>query len=256
MIGRLEGKVALITGTGGGQGRAAAVLFAREGAKVVGCDLKVDGAKETVEMAKATGGEMVSMEPLDLSDVNQVKELINFAIRTLGHLDVLYNNAGASKYVAFEELTEEDWHFSVRNELDLVYYACHYAWPYLKASGNSVIINTASIASMVGNAWIPPYRGRMSAHCATKGGIRGLTRQLALEGGPFGIRVIALCPGSLEMEGRPQDPEGRERILQWIPLHRLAKPDDIAKVALFLASDDASYITGVDIVVDGGITAH
>jgi len=96
----------------------------------------------------------------------------------------------------------------------------------------------------------------MSAHCATKGGIRGLTRQLALEGGPIGIRVIALCPGSMEMENKPWEPEGSERILQWIPLHRLGKPEDIARVAVFLASDDASYITGVDIVVDGGITAH
>ena len=256
MAGRLEGKIALITGTGGGQGRAAAVLFAKEGAKVVGCDIKADSAEETVEMAKATGGEMVSLQPLDLSDGNQVKKLIDFTIQTYGHLDILYNNAGASKYVPFDELTEQDWHFSVHNELDPVYYACHYAWPYLKANGNSVIINTASIAGIVGNAWVPPYRGIMSAHCATKNGIRGLTRQLALEGGPFGIRVIALCPGSMEMESILQDPERRERALQWVPLHRLAKPDDIANVALFLASDEASYITGVDIVVDGGIQAH
>jgi len=257
MAGRLEGKVALITGTGGGQGRAAAVLFAKEGAKVVGCDVKVEGAKKTVEMAKAAGGEMVSMQPLDLSDEAQVKKWIDFAIKTYGHFDILYNNAGLAKMGRIDELTAEDWHFSIRNELDLIYYACHYAWPYLKAS-RGVIINTASIAGMVGSAWVPPFQaGGMFPHNATKGGIRALTRELALHGGPLGIRVISICPGSIEMEDRPpQTPERRQATLDWIPLHRTGKPDDIAKVALFLASDDASYITGVDIIVDGGITAH
>jgi meso-butanediol dehydrogenase/(S,S)-butanediol dehydrogenase/diacetyl reductase len=165
MVGRLEGKVALITGTGGGQGRAAAVLFAKEGAKVVGCDLKVDGAKQTVEMAKAAGGEMVSIQPVDLSDGNQVKKWIDFAIKTYGHFEILYNNAASGKFASIDEMTEEDWHFTMRNELDLIYFACHYAWPYLKASGNGVILNTASIAGMVGSPWIAGYPpGGMFAH--------------------------------------------------------------------------------------------
>ena len=168
MSGRLEGKVASITGTGGGQGRAAVVLFAKEGTKVVGCDLKVEGAKETVEMAKAAGGEMVSMQPLDLSDGKQVKKWIDFAIDTYGHFDILYNNAATGRFAPIEQMTEEDWHYTVRNELDLVYHACHYAWPYLKDNGGGVILNTASIAGIVGNAWVPPYRGIMSAHCTTK----------------------------------------------------------------------------------------
>ena len=254
MAGRLEGKIALITGTGGGQGRAAAVLFAREGAKVVGCDLKVEGNKKTVEMARAAGGEMVSIEPLDLSDARQVKKWIDFAIETYGHFDILYNNAAAGKFAPIEEMTEEDWHYSIRNELDLVYHACHHAWPYLKANGHGVILNTASIAGMVGSPWPTSHSaGGMFAHCATKGGIRALTRELALQGGPLGIRVIAICPGVIEMEDMPRR-TGME--LDWIPIQRVGQPEDIARVALFLASDDASYITGTDIVVDGGITAH
>jgi NAD(P)-dependent dehydrogenase (short-subunit alcohol dehydrogenase family) len=264
MAGRLEGKVALITGTAGGQGRAAAVLFAREGAKVVGCDLNVDGAKETVAMAKAAGGEMVSMQPVDLSDGKQVKKWIDFAIATYGHFDILYNNAAGGArppqgqmpegwgMSSIDKLTEEGWQHAVRNELDLIYHACHYAWPHLEANGHGVIINTASIAGIVGSAWIPGRpAGGMVAHCAMKGGVRALTRELALQGGPIGIRVVAICPGVIEIE-----PGTRAGELEWIPMHRVGVPDDIAKTALFLASDDASYITGTDIIVDGGITAH
>jgi NAD(P)-dependent dehydrogenase (short-subunit alcohol dehydrogenase family) len=264
MAGRLAGKVALITGTAGNQGRAAAVLFAREGAKVVGCDLKVEGARKTVEMAEAAGGEMVSMQPVDLSDEAQVKKWLDFAIATYGRIDVLYNNAaggggGGGGMALIDKLTPEAWHHSIRNELDLIYYACHHAWPHLKKS-RGVIINTASIAGMQGEAWLPPTPLiGMVAHCTGKGGVRALTKQLALEGGQFGIRVVAICPGSIDIEdrkGQPRDPEHSDVILNWIPLHRMGTPEDIAKTALFLASDDASYITGTDIVVDGGITAH
>lgn len=254
MAGRLEGKVAIITGTGGGQGQAAAVLFAREGARVVGCDLKVEGAEKTVEMAKAAGGEMVSMQPLDLSDEGQVKGLIDYAVKTYGKIDILYNNGASGKWGPIEQLSLDDWHFTLRNEMDVVYLACHYAWPYLKESGNGVIINTASIAGLVGSPWIPgrkPGPGGMFSHCAGKGGVRAMTRELALQGGPLGIRVVAICPGVIQVGNMDRAGE-----LEWIPLNRLGNADDIAKTALFLVSDDASYITGVDIVVDGGITAH
>lgn len=253
MSDRLNGKVALITGTGGGQGRAAAILFAREGAKVVGCDLKVEGAEETVAMARAAGGEMVSMHPVDLSDTEQVKKWIGFAIKTYGRFEILYNNAASGKFETVDRMTDADWHFTVRNELDLVYLTCHYAWPYLKKSGNSVILNTASIAGIVGSPWLPDVwdKGAMFAHCATKGGVRALTRELALQGGPLGIRVIAICPGVVEAEKGSRQSE-----VAWVPLGRTATPEDIAKLALFLASDESAYITGTDIVIDGGITAH
>lgn len=254
MAGKLEGKVAVITGTGGGQGRAAAIFFAREGAKVVGCDVKARGAEETLKMVKDEGGEMVSLQPLDLTEESQVKNLIGYAIETYGRIDILYNNAASARFAAIDEMTLEDFHYTLRNELDLVYLTCHYAWPYLKANKNGVILNTASIAGIVGSPWIhgrQPGPGPMFSHCTGKGGVRGMTRELALQGGPLGIRVIAICPGVIQVESVPHAGE-----LEWIPIGRLGGPEDIAKVAVFLASDDASYITGVDIIVDGGITAH
>ena len=253
MVQRLAGRVALITGTGGGQGRAAALRFAEEGAKVVGCDLKVDGAKATAEMVRAAGGQMVSMQPVDLGDESQVRQWIDFAIETNGAIDILYNNAGAARWGAIDEMTVEDWHLTLRNELDLVYLTCHYAWPHLKASGRGVILNTASVAGIVGN-WTrggKPALGAMFSHCAGKGGVRAMTRELAMQGGPLGIRVIAICPGPIEKEDWHYS-GGHDLI----PLMRVGKPDDIAKVAVFLASDDASFITGTDIIVDGGLTAH
>jgi NAD(P)-dependent dehydrogenase (short-subunit alcohol dehydrogenase family) len=251
MAGRLEGKIALITGTAANQGRAAAMLFANEGAKVVGCDLDAQGGAETVEMVKSTGGEMVSMQPLDLGDGDQVQKWLDFAIKTYGRMDILYNNAGSARMAPIDEMSEEDWHFAIRNELDLVYLTCHYAWSYLKAGGNAVIINTASIAGIVGSPHLlTGWGGGQSSHCATKAGIRGLTKQLALEGGRYGIRANTICPGLI------QDVKVDENIRRLIPLQRVGAPEDIAKVALFLASDDAAYITGADIVVDGGITAH
>ena len=137
MEGRLKGKIALISGTGGGQGRAAAVLFAKEGAKVVGCDLKVDGAKETVEMVKASGGEMVSIQPCDLGDGDHVKQWINFAVSTYGRIDILYNNASDPKFVPIDQMTEDEWRFTVRNELDLIYFSCHHAWTAFLALYNT-----------------------------------------------------------------------------------------------------------------------
>ena len=206
---------------------------------------------KTVEMAKAVGVEIVSMQPLDLGDGDQVKKWIDFAVETYGPFDILYNNAGAARMAPIDELNEEDWHFAIRNELDLVYFTCHRAWPHLKARGNGVIINTASIAGIVGSPHLMTnWGGGQSSHCATKAGIRGLTKQLAVEGGPIGIRANTICPGII------QDLENSEVFQRLVPLQRLGKPEDIAKVALFLASDDSSYITGADIVVDGGITAH
>ncbi len=256
MAGRLQGKVALITGTGGGQGRAGALLFAREGARVVGCDLKVEGAEETVEMVKASGGEMVSLQPVDLGDTNQVKRWINFAIKTYGRVDVLYNNASSPKFAPIEQMTEEEWHYTLRNELDLIYLACHWAWPHLKASGKGVIINVSSMSGMVGH---PVNLHGNFAHAATKGGVIAITKQLAIEGAPYGIRANTISPGliaSPATEDIQQDPELKKDWLRMIPLNRLGEVEEIANVAVFLASDESSYVTGANIVADGGFTAQ
>lgn len=249
---RLQDRVALITGTADGQGRAAALLFAREGAKVIGCDLKIEEAEKTVEMVTAEGGEMVSLQPLDLADGVQVKCWIDFALETYGNFDILYNNASAPKFAQIDEMTWEEWNFTIRNELDLLYWACHYAIPHFKSRGKGVIINTASISGMIGSA-IGNF-----AHGATKGGVIGLTKQLAIELAPHGIRVNSISPGLIDTPATApmlEDSNFKEAVVQGIPLRRVGRPEEIASVALFLASDEASYVHGANIIVDGGITA-
>lgn len=256
MTGKLDGKVAFITGTGGGQGRAAAILFAKEGARIIGCDVKVEGAKETVNMVRAAGGEMVSLEPLDLGDGKQVQQWIDFGIKTFGRMDILYNNASAPKFAPIDKLTEEEWHFTVRNELDLIYHACHYAWPYLKSAGKGVIVNTASMSGLVGHSAeiLPNF-----AHAATKGGVIALTRQLAVEGAPHNIRANSISPGVIISPGTEPLLKNPAYLAGWlpiIPMKRLGEVEEIASVALFLASDDSSYVTGANIVADGGLTVN
>jgi meso-butanediol dehydrogenase / (S,S)-butanediol dehydrogenase / diacetyl reductase len=251
----LEGKVTLITGTAGGIGRAAALLFAKEGAKVIGCDLKVEEARETTRMVNNAGGEMVSDQPVDLSDGIQAERWIASAFKTYGCIDILYNNASGPRFATIDRMTGEEWHSAIRNELDLVYWTCHYAWPYLKASGHGVIVNTASVCGMVG--YPGDFLGNF-AHAATKGGIIALTRQLAIEGAVFNIRANAVAPGftvTPATEPLLQNPAQRESRLQMVPLGRLGQAEDVAQAALFLASDESSYITGTTIVVDGGYSA-
>ena len=193
-MGRLEGKVALITGTAGGQGRAAALAFAREGALVVGCDVKEAESRETVAMVQAAGGTMTSMEPVDLGDSATARAWIDEAAAVHGGIDVLYNNASAARFQPFAQTTDDDWHFSVRNELDLVFYACSAAWPHLVARGGGSIINTGSISGM---SSLPATPGNF-AHAAVKGAVIALTRELALEGGSVGIRANSISPGMIE----------------------------------------------------------
>jgi meso-butanediol dehydrogenase/(S,S)-butanediol dehydrogenase/diacetyl reductase len=246
--GRLAGKTALITGTAGGQGRAAALLFASEGALVAGCDLDEAGALETVRLVSAAGGRMHSRQPVDLSDRAQVEAWIAWAAQTCDGFDVLYNNASTPKMNPFAKLSPDEWSFTLRNELDLVYHACQIAWPYLIARRGN-IINTASAMALV-------TRGEgYSAHVAAKAGVIALTRQLAYEGGPLGIRVNALSPGLVETPITMRwlhDPAKRREREKWYPIGRLGKPEDVAFAALYLASDEASWVTGSNLVIDGG----
>ncbi len=253
MSGRLNGKVALITGTGGLQGREAARLFASEGAKVVGCDLKTESAEKTLGMVNAEGGEMVSLQPVDLGDGEQVERWMEFAVETYGGFDILYNNASSPKFAPIEEMTWEEWQFTIRNELDLIYWCCHYAVPHLKKRGGGVIINTASVNAHIGTPGIGD-----SAHCAAKGGVVSLTRQLAVELARYGIRANTISPGLIETEALAvldESPKFRDNVIRAIPLRRAGLPQEIAPVALFLASDEASYITGANIMADGGLTS-
>lgn len=249
-MGRLDGKVALITGTAGGQGRAAALLFAREGARVVGCDLKASGAAQTVEWVRRAGGEMVSMAPVDLSDPAAATRWVNEAAAAFGGIDILYNNASGGRVGPFAALSLESWHYVLRNELDLIYLVTRAAWPHLVARGGGSIINTGSIIAQHGTD-MP-----MSAHGAAKGGVVSFTVHLALEGGPHGIRANAISPGLIatEMfEEHLKDPfDTMHKQVRTSPLGRVGRAEDVAGVALFLASDESAYVTGTNIVVDGG----
>ena len=249
---RLEGRVALISGTSGGQGRAAALRFAMEGATVVGCGRNVEAAAETVELVRAAGFEMHSTAPVDLGDVAQAEAWVEDAATRFGAIDILYNNAGGFAFAPIAEMTDEDWHTTVRDELDLVFYSCRAAWPHLKRSPHAAIINVASVTGMVA---FRPAMGT-GAHAATKGGVIALTRELANEGAPDGIRVNTLSPGYIRIASRAElwDPM-KDRFLAKQMIQRVGQPEDIAGVAAFLASDDAAFMTGANVVVDGGVTA-
>ena len=255
MAERLAGKVALITGTAGGQGRAAALLFAREGATIVGCDLKEEEAQETVAMVAAAGGAMTSSEPLDLGDSAAARAWVDAAAARHGGFDILYNNASAVRFASIAEMTDEQWHFTVRNELDLMFYTCSAAWPHLVARGGGSIINTGSIC---GVSALPATPGSI-AHAATKGGVIAMTRELALEGGPHGIRANTISPGIIDSPATAAQlaqPGFREGHLAGLMIERIGTPEDVAAAALFLASEESGWMTGANLLLDGGFSAR
>ncbi len=247
---RLAGKVCVITGTGGSMGRAAALAFAREGASVVGCDLHVESAAETVELVRREGGRMDSLQPCRLGSAVECQALVDFAVRTHGRIDVLFNNAAMAYFNWLEDISDEEWDRNRRDEVDLVFYLTRAAWPHLKSS-RGVVVNTASLTALMS------FKNLGSlAHTTAKAGIIGMTRQLAMEGRTHGIRANSISPGIIETnQTREQlkDPEWAKEMLGKTLLGRLGRPEEIASVALFLASDESSYVTGVDIVVDGGM---
>jgi meso-butanediol dehydrogenase/(S,S)-butanediol dehydrogenase/diacetyl reductase len=253
---RLSGKIALITGTAGGQGRAAARLFAAEGAKVVGCDKKIDEDRETVAMVKAAGGEMVSMAPLDLADETQVKSWIEFALKSYGDFDILYNNGSATRAAPIGELSLENWQFALTNEMTNIFLAIKHALPVLQRRGRGVILNTASIAGLVGAA-APGNFGMQFVHNATKAAVIRMSQHLAVELSPWDIRVNAISPGIILTPATDFwiDDLGEEAFTDMLLIKRIGLPEDVARAALFLVSDEASYVTGTNFVIDGGWTA-
>ncbi|OEO30715.1 dehydrogenase [Devosia insulae DS-56] len=249
-MGLLTGKIALITGTAGGQGRVAAHVFTREGAQVIGCDLNAEQNEATVREVRGGGGDMTGFAPVNLTDPAQVERFVADAAEAYGGIDIVYNNAALARFGTVPDMSIEDWHATIAGELDNTYYVTKYAWPHLVARGGGVILNIASMAGIIGFP-APP----MSAHAAANAGVIGMTRQLAVEGAPHGIRAIAISPGAIVTREADLDAVTRETIASRTLLKRWGRPEEIVEVAAFLASDRASYITGANIPIEGGTTA-
>jgi meso-butanediol dehydrogenase / (S,S)-butanediol dehydrogenase / diacetyl reductase len=248
-MGRLNNKIAFITGAAEGQGRAAAELFAREGALVVGCDLRTEALAATAAAVRAAGGRMLADAPLDLCDAAAAAGWIERGVAAAGGIDILYNNAAFVRFEPFGDATPQNWDHALRHELDIVYHVTRAAWPHLIRRGGGAIVNTASASALRGN----PRLGA-AAHAAAKGGVIALSQQLAAEGAAHGIRVNVISPGAIATPQTQWMADQAERVRAGIPLGRWGQPADIAFCALFLASDEASWITAANFVVDGGIT--
>lgn len=247
-MGRLDGKIVFLTGIAGGQGRAASILFAKEGATIIGCDVKDKEAAETVEMVRSAGGK-IECSIVDLTDPAAARSWIDDGISAQGRIDVLYNNAGNPRMSPIGEMTLEDWSYTIRGELDIIFHTVSPAWNHFVKQGGGVIINTASIIAHRGYGAIG-----QSAHAAAKGGVLAMTRQLAAEGAPHKIRVNSISPGTvltpaLGVLSQEQIDE-MDRIQ---PIGRAGQGEDIAPLALYLASDESEWVTGTDFPIDGGI---
>jgi 3-oxoacyl-[acyl-carrier protein] reductase len=250
---QLRGKVALITGAASGQGRAAAVLFARHGARIVVVDVNDAGAKETAEMVGAAGSEAVAVHA-DVSSRTGNDAMVRAAVERFGRLDVLYNNAAVQMSGRLVDCTEEQWDLTIATNLSAIFWACRAAVPHLRAAGGGSIINTASVLGLIGSEGYAAYG-------AAKAGLIALTRQMATELAPT-IRANVIAPGSIDtprfrkvVDAMPDGAAFLSGMLGQLPLRRLGTADDIAQVALFLASDASAYTSGAVIPCDGGLAA-
>lgn len=256
MAERLKGKVAMVTGSGAGIGQGVALRFAAEGATVYGCDINAERAEETMRLASDAGHPIESVHPIDLTEPDDVARYVEVVRQAHGKAHVLVN-AGAiePRMAPTPEMDfETQWRPTIQGELDVVFLPCHEAWPLLLAAGDASIINFASVNAFRGSRQLS-----MLAHCAGKGGVLAMTRQLAIEGGPGGIRANSIAPGLIQTAATAAAAATAgpisEAIVARTLLGRLGVPDDIAWCAVYLASDEARWVTGASFSIDGGVTA-
>lgn len=255
MAERLLGKVALITGAGGGQGRAAALMFAKEGARVVAADVAAEGGNETVRMVRAAGGK-AEFIATDVSKAAQVEAAVQCAISNYGGLHIMYNNAAVlhRKDGPVATLDEEIWHQVLDINLKGVFLGCKYAVPAISAAGGGSIINTSSLAGLLGV-------GNVHAYTAAKGGVISLTRAVAIAYAKDKVRCNVICPGAVDTPMmahvlHSENQRLRQGFERSHPIGRVGTPEDIASMALYLASDESSWVTGSVFTIDGGNSAQ
>jgi len=243
-----SGKVALVTGASGGIGRATALLFARAGASVVVSDVNREGGEETVALIGSAGGEAI-FQACDVADAAAVRQLVQRALDSYGRLDFGHNNAGIANMGA-DEWDDEIWRRSVSINLDGVMHCMREEAAAMLSTGGGAIVNTSSINGFTGN-------GRQPGYVATKHGVIGLTRHGALKWARSNIRVNAVCPGVIETpmtDSVARNPELRKTMEAMTPMGRMGQPEEVANAVLWLCSDQASFVTGHPLVIDGGAT--